>query len=59
MARARGPGHALALVSCVYGAGVVGIALLFHRTLAHQMYMDEIFHIVQTQKYCDNRWAEW
>ena len=39
--------------------GVVGIALLFHRTLAHQMYMDEIFHIVQTQKYCDNRWAEW
>jgi len=56
---ARGPGHALALVSCVYGAGVVGVALLFHRTLPHQMYMDEIFHIVQTQKYCDNRWAEW
>ena len=48
-----------AMIVCMYALACITIALLFHRTLPHEMYMDEVFHIKQTQKYCDGLWTEW
>ncbi|KDO23196.1 hypothetical protein SPRG_10004 [Saprolegnia parasitica CBS 223.65] len=44
--------------TAVVGASYAAIAYLFH-VHAPQAYMDEIFHVPQTQQYCQGHWDTW
>ncbi|EQC39896.1 hypothetical protein SDRG_02553 [Saprolegnia diclina VS20] len=44
--------------TAVVGASYAAIAYLFH-VHAPQAYMDEIFHVPQTQQYCMGHWDTW
>ncbi len=48
----------LLLYSLIFLAASVWLTGQFSR-LVPSPYMDEVFHVPQTQAYCDGRWSEW